>query len=431
MSGVLSVAELNRAVNETLTRDPLLAKVQVRGEISGLKKYPSGHTYFTLKDSEAAVDCVLFRGAADNVRFELLDGMSVVLFARPNLYDKTGRFQLIVSGAREEGVGDLYTRFIKLKEKLEREGLFDASKKKPIPTIPKRVVAVTSSSGAVIRDMIHVIRRRFPGMRLILIPVAVQGVGAENEIAAAIATANRLRLGDVIIVGRGGGSQEDLQPFNEEVTARAIAESEIPVISAVGHETDYTIADFVADLRAPTPSAAAELVVPLKNALYERLELLSSSLEQALANRVESSGRHLTHLVSRPVLVKPTAIVERHHVRLALHRQRLVNIFPKRMTDTGIRYERFEERFHTAIQRIKTNRESQLETLTKALEALSPLAVLTRGYSVVRRPTGDMVMSASSLKKDDRVDLIFADGEVHARILDSASELDNGSSNQF
>jgi exodeoxyribonuclease VII large subunit len=426
MSSVYSVAELNRAVNETLTRDPLLAKVQVRGEISGLKKYPSGHTYFTLKDSEAAVDCVLFRGAAGNIRFDLLDGMSVVLFARPNLYDKTGRFQLIVSGAREEGIGDLYTRFIKLKEKLEREGLFAASKKKPIPTMPKRIVAVTSSAGAVIRDMIHVTRRRFPGMSLILIPVAVQGAGAENEIAAAIATANRLQLGDVIIVGRGGGSQEDLQPFNEEVTARAIAASDIPVISAVGHETDYTIADFVADLRAPTPSAAAELVVPLKNALYERLELLSSSLEQVFAQRLELSGRHLTHLANRPVLVKPTAIVERHQVRLALYLQRLVNVFPKRMTDADMRYSRLEERFRTAIQRKESNCASKLETLTKALETLSPLAVLTRGYSVVRRPTGNMVMSASSLNKDDIVDLVFADGEVDARILCSASELSKG-----
>lgn len=422
MADVLSVAELNRAVNETLTRDPVLSKVQVRGEVSGLKKYPSGHTYFTLKDSEASVACVLFRGAAQNIRIALSDGMSVVLIARPNLYDKTGRFQLIVSGAREEGVGDLYTQFVKLKEKLEREGLFDAKRKKAIPTMPERVVAVTSSAGAVIRDMIHVMRRRFPGMSLTLIPVAVQGAGAEYEIAAAIAAANRLRLGEVIIVGRGGGSLEDLQPFNEEVTARAIAASELPVISAVGHETDFTIADFVADLRAPTPSAAAELVAPLKDALYQRLEQLSSSLEQACANRLASSLRHLTHLSGRPVLVNPTAIVERHESRLALWRHRLASVFPNRMMSTETIFERLCERLHRAIKRVKTDRESQLETLTKALETLSPLAVLTRGYSVVRSSSGDMVMSAASLEKDDRIDIVFADGEVGALITNPAVE---------
>ncbi len=417
MSGVLSVGELNRSVNELLARDPVLAKVQVRGEISGLKRYPSGHTYFTLKDIDAAVDCVLFRGAAQSVRFTLTDGMSVVLFARPNLYDKTGRFQLIVSGAREEGVGDLYARFIKLKEKLEREGLFDAARKKPIPTMPKRIVAVTSAAGAVIRDIIHVMRRRFPGLGLILIPVAVQGAGAEHEIAAAIATANRLQLGDIIIVGRGGGSQEDLQPFNEEVTARAIAASDIPVVSAVGHETDFTIADFVSDLRAATPSAAAELVAPLKEALYERVEQLASSLEQACMNRLELAVRHLSHLSGRPVLVNPTAIVDRHDVKLALYRQRLESAFPKRVTDAEIRYERLEERLDAVMRRLSADRASRLETLSKALKALSPLSVLARGYTVVKLVSGEMVTTALSLGKDDIIDIVFADGDVGAQVL--------------
>ena len=222
MDLVFSVSELNRAVNARLSRDPELSRVRVRGEISGLKKYPSGHSYFTLKDEEASVSCVLFRQSAGNAP-PLREGMQVVLLARPNLYDKTGRFQLLVDQAREEGVGDLYRRFLDLKESLEKEGIFDQKNKKPIPYLPGRIVAVTSEAGAVIRDMIHVIRRRFPGMRLILIPVPVQGQGAELEIAAAIELANILELGDVIIVGRGGGSLEDLQPFNEEVTARAIA----------------------------------------------------------------------------------------------------------------------------------------------------------------------------------------------------------------
>ncbi len=422
MADVFSVAELNRAVNETLTKDPLLAKVRVRGEISGLKKYPSGHIYFTLKDSEAAVSCVLFRGAAQSVRIPLSDGMSVVLFAKPNLYDKTGRFQLIVSGVQEEGIGDLYTRFVRLKEQLQREGLFDPQKKKPIPFIPNRIVAITSGAGAVIRDMVHVIRRRFPGMRLVLIPVAVQGVGAELEIASAIARANQLRLGDVIIVGRGGGSIEDLQPFNEEMVARAIAASTIPVVSAVGHETDYTIADFVADLRAPTPSAAAELVVPLKEALFNRIEQLASSLEQAWTNHIDLADRRLHHLVTRPVIVKPVAIIERHESRLALLKQRLNSVFPKKVTQLESQYEKLIEKHLVLIQRHLMTRFAHFEKLSKALDTLSPLAVLTRGYAVIKRPSSDMVTSARSLEKGDAVDIVFSDGDVGAHIVRSTSD---------
>ena len=239
MNKVYSVLELNRAVNELLAQDPVLGRIRVRGEISGLKKYPSGHSYFTLKDEDAAVSCVLFRQASRNAPETMRDGIKVVLMGRPNLYDKTGRFQLIVDAAEEEGLGDLYQRFLKLKETLEKEGLFDPSNKKKIPYIPKRIVAITSEAGAVIRDIIHVLQRRFPCISLLLIPAPGLGAGAEREIAAAIELANFLKLGDVLIVGRGGGSLLDLQPFNEELTARAIAASDIRVVSAVGLEAGF------------------------------------------------------------------------------------------------------------------------------------------------------------------------------------------------
>ncbi|NLA96168.1 MAG: exodeoxyribonuclease VII large subunit, partial [Clostridiaceae bacterium] len=324
MDGVFTVTGLNQAVNDRLSSDPELAKVRVRGEISGPKKYPSGHVYFTLKDEYASVSCVLFRQVAGNAPANIREGMQVLLLARTNLYDKSGRFQLIVDGIQEEGIGDLYRRFLELKERLAREGLFDEKNKRAIPFIPWRIVAITSEAGAVIRDIIHVLRRRFPGVRLLLIPVPVQGPGAEREIAAAIEIANLLALGDLIIVGRGGGSQEDLQPFNEEVTARAIASSAIPVISAVGHETDYTIADFAADLRAPTPSAAAELAVPVKEDILLKIDQLASSMEQTLTARIDSQLKRIADLSTRPVLVHPAAIIDRHRARMELLGHRLL-----------------------------------------------------------------------------------------------------------
>lgn len=296
VADVMTVGEFNRRINRLFEQDPEMQRVRVQGEISDFKRYPSGHSYFTLKDDEAAVSCVLFRGSAGRVAFNPQSGMKVVAVGKPNVYDKTGRFQLIVSGMEEAGLGDLYLAFQQLKKKLADEGLFAQERKLSIPFIPQRIVAITSEAGAVIRDIIHVLERRYPGFRLLLIPVPVQGKGAELEIAAAIKRANAESLGDLIIVGRGGGSLEDLQPFNEEVLARAIADSRIPVISAVGHETDFTIADFVSDLRAPTPSAAAELAVPHKARLIERQDQLSSALELSVLRRVEQEKFRLTQL---------------------------------------------------------------------------------------------------------------------------------------
>ncbi|HHX29966.1 MAG TPA: exodeoxyribonuclease VII large subunit [Clostridiaceae bacterium] len=411
MDLVFSVSELNRAVNARLSRDPELSRVRVRGEISGLKKYPSGHSYFTLKDEEASVSCVLFRQSAGNAP-PLREGMQVVLLARPNLYDKTGRFQLLVDQAREEGVGDLYRRFLDLKESLEKEGIFDQKNKKPIPYLPGRIVAVTSEAGAVIRDMIHVIRRRFPGMRLILIPVPVQGQGAELEIAAAIELANILELGDVIIVGRGGGSLEDLQPFNEEVTARAIAASNIPVISAVGHETDFTISDFAADLRAPTPSAAAELAVPVKADLFLRIQQLSASLEQSLSSRLDQGLKRIEDLQGRPVLSHPAAIIDRHAARRTLLGHRLESVGERILSREEGRIKGLDQKLHISLERKERLLTSRLEQLTETLHALSPLAVLSRGFTLVTDKEGRTVQRAGSLEEGQALDLFFQDGRA-------------------
>lgn len=418
MEGVFTVTALNRAVNECLSNDPELGKVRVRGEISGLKKYPSGHFYFTLKDDYASVSCVLFRQAAVNAPATISDGMQAVLLARTNLYDKNGRFQLIVDSVQEEGVGDLYRRFLELKEQLAREGLFDEKKKKAIPFLPRRIVAITSEAGAVIRDIIHVLRRRFPGIRLLLIPVPVQGAGAEREIAAAIEIANLLSLGDLIIVGRGGGSPEDLQPFNEEVTARAIAASAIPVISAVGHETDYTIADFAADLRAPTPSAAAELAVPVKQDLLLRINQLASSMEQALTSRIDAQLKRVADLSSRPVLVHPAAIVDRHQARVELLTHRLYFTWGRRGDREEGRIRELGAVIRTAAQKHLDRETHRVEQASRALDALSPLAVLSRGYTVVTDDKGLAVTQARQLEKGDVIGLVFNDGQVGCEVVD-------------
>ena len=416
MNKVYSVLELNRAVEALLSNDPALGRLRVRGEVSGFKKYPSGHSYFTLKDEDAAVSCVLFRQSAKNAPENMQDGMQVMLVARTNLYDKTGRFQLIVDEVEEEGLGDLYRRFLMLKASLEQEGLFDPKNKKTIPYMPSRIVAVTSEAGAVIRDIMHVLQRRFPGISLILIPVPVQGAGAEREIAAAIEIANHLKLGDVIIVGRGGGSMQDLQPFNEEMTARAIALSDIPVISAVGHETDFTISDFAADLRAPTPSAAAELVVPVKSDLMLRLNQLSSSMEQQMQKAVAHAADRLSSLTQRPVLFRPEAIVERQIARKELLDHRLFSYWDKLLMQEETRARTLDARarqtMRTALDRAMTRCASDTETLM----ALSPLSVLERGYTLVTDRAGAPVTSVASIESGQDIRILWHDGEADGTI---------------
>lgn len=434
VADVMTVGEFNRRINRLFEQDPEMQRVRVQGEISDFKRYPSGHSYFTLKDDEAAVSCVLFRGSAGRVAFNPQSGMKVVAVGKPNVYDKTGRFQLIVSGMEEAGLGDLYLAFQQLKKKLADEGLFAQERKLSIPFIPQRIVAITSEAGAVIRDIIHVLERRYPGFRLLLIPVPVQGKGAELEIAAAIKRANAESLGDLIIVGRGGGSLEDLQPFNEEVLARAIADSRIPVISAVGHETDFTIADFVSDLRAPTPSAAAELAVPHKARLIERQDQLSSALELSVLRRVEQEKFRLTQLRERPVLMRADEFVAPQCRQLAFLKQQLFSemkrlpreakntLLPlqhrlsrpveQRLAQENKKIELLTSRLENRFRSKAAVSRSQFERLVASLDALSPLAILARGYSLTYSEDNNLIKSIENIHEDDKISVRLEDGSL-------------------
>jgi exodeoxyribonuclease VII large subunit len=435
---VMTVGEFNRRINRLFEQDPEMQRVRVQGEISDFKAYPSGHSYFTLKDDEAAVSCALFRGSAGRLNFTPKSGMKVIVVGKPNVYDKTGRFQLIVTGLEQAGLGDLYLAFQELKKKLSEEGLFAPERKLPIPYIPKQIIAVTSEKGAVIRDIIHVLQRRYPGFSLLLIPVPVQGKGAEIEIASAIKRANTEKLGDLIIVGRGGGSLEDLQPFNEEIVARAVADSLIPVISAVGHETDYTIVDFVSDLRAPTPSAAAELAVPDKEHLMERQEQLSSALELSILRRLESEKNRLRQLRERPVLMQATEFVGPQSRQLSYLKQQLLSEI-KRLPQEAInkllplqhrlsrpleqklageknKVELINSRLENIIRVQVVAKRSNFERLMASLDALSPLAILARGYNLTYSENNRLISSVAEVKSGDKISVLMNDGSLFCNV---------------
>ncbi len=397
MKSPLTVAQLNKYVNDLLENDSLLNPVLVKGELSGVKSYPSGHFYFTLKDSDAAVSCVLFKGYASRLRFRPESGQKVILTARANVYGRDGRFQLLVMDMSADGLGDLHLAFEQLKQKLDKEGLFAETRKKPIPYLPQKIGVVTSPAGAVIRDIIQVLGRRFPNFNLQLIPVPVQGEGAAQAIAAAIRRFNEMGLVDVLIVGRGGGSLEDLWPFNEEIVARALAASRIPVISAVGHETDFTICDFVADLRAPTPSAAAELAIPVKREEEEKLVQLQNRLAQSLERRLSQHQLHLGHLQKSAALSRPWEMIDKRRQDL----DRLLAPLQKQMQDKLQAAER------------------TLSIMAGKLDALSPLRVLARGYAAVRSAVdGRALLSTALVRPGDLLDITISDGTMRCQVKD-------------
>lgn len=395
MSQPISVAQLNRYVAALLERDTNLNPVLVKGELSGCKSYASGHLYFTLKDDEAAVSCVMFKGQAAKLRFRPVDGLKVILTAKASVYDRDGRFQLYVSEMTADGLGDLFLAFEQMKKRLADEGLFEVSHKKKLPLLPRAIGVVTSPSGAVIRDIIQVLSRRFPNFRLRLIPVQVQGEGAAASIAAAIQRFNQLANVDVLIVGRGGGSLEDLWAFNEEIVARAVYNSAIPVISAVGHETDFTICDFVADLRAPTPSAAAELAMPVRREQELMLLQYQNRLARALSGRLERQRQRLGHLQHSKIFRQPTDLTDRRRMDLDRSVQALRQVMQRRMSQT----------------------EHQFSILAGKLDALSPLKVLARGYGVVSSAaTGRALLSTALVNVGDQVDIWLSDGVLNCDV---------------
>ncbi len=387
----LTVTQLNEYVRRTFASDPMLHGICLTGELSNLKRHVSGHWYFTLKDEDAAINCAMFRQNAYSLQFKPENGQRVRLFGSVGLYAKTGAYQFYADAMESDGIGDLYLRFEALKRKLSQEGLFDVSLKKPLPMLPKGIGIVTSKTGAVVHDIARVAWRRYPGMPLYLFPVKVQGEGAAQEITQGLKALDKLPEIDVIIVGRGGGSMEDLWAFNEESLARAIAACKKPVISAVGHETDFTIADMVADLRAPTPSAAAELAVPAKEMLRDEIDALTDDMTQTLENQIAQMRLRLTILRQKLAAVSPERRSERMRASLAALEVRM---------DAAVR---------TALQ-LSRNR---VEQAALRLRSSGPVETLRRGYAVVMKDSA-LVRSVSDVEPGDKLQIMLADGQIEA-----------------
>ena len=390
----ITVTELNSYVKQKIGEDEYLNNVLVRGEISNFKNHYTGHLYFTLKDENSLIKCIMFKSYTQNLNFVPKDGMKVVVFGTVSVFERDGIYQIYCKAMQNDGIGDLYTKYEELKNKLQIEGLFDEKYKKTIPYMPKVIGVLTSQTGAVIRDIINVSTRRNPNVYIRLLPVPVQGEGAAEKIADAIRLMNEKCLADVIILARGGGSLEDLWPFNEEAVARAIFNSKLPVISAVGHETDFTIADFVADLRAPTPSAAAELAVKDVNMVRDVLENYNKRYRLALKKKVELMKLRYEKCMQNRAFKEPLQKINEKYIQIDM----IVKRMELKATD-------------------KLNKsKNQAATVISKLDALSPLKTLIRGYSITQF-NGKIVKSSKELNKDDEVSIRFTDGEKMARIL--------------
>ena len=391
---IFGVTEVNGLVKLLLDNEPMLQNICVRGELSNYKMYPSGHHYFSLKDQEGAIRCVMFKGSAMRLRFRPENGMKVVVTGRVTVFPRDGAYQLYCSTMTPEGVGDLAVAFEQLKAKLYAEGLFDPAHKKPLPAYPEKIAIVTSSAGAAVHDMIRILRRLYPIAKVILLPVRVQGVEAPPEIAGAIRYADKWKIGDVIITGRGGGSMEDLWAFNDERVARAIYNCETPVISAVGHEPDVTISDFVADARASTPSNAAEIAVPDQVELLRWLRGAGERMEQSETARLEALRQRLDTLASKRVMTDQMAYVQDKRMELVHVQQRLGDL------SAGL-LARKRQRF---------------AALTASLDAMSPLKVLGRGYAMAQNSEGEVLKSYRDVTAGDRVSVTLGEGGFTAKV---------------
>ena len=402
MQQVLSITQINEYIRGKMDEDRLLLQLAVRGEISNYKMYPSGHHYFTLKDENAALKCVMFKTSASKLRFRPENGMKVIAMGRITVYPRDGAFQLYCSAMSMDGIGDLYAAFEQLKAKLAAQGLFAPEHKKPLPQFPKTIGIVTSSAGAAVHDMLRILKKRYPIVKVRLLPVRVQGAEAPGEIAAAIRYANHYKLADLLIVGRGGGSIEDLWAFNDERVAYAIYASEIPVISAVGHEPDVTISDYVADLRAATPSNAAELAVPDQAALQQSMDAAASAMASALSGKLRHARQRLHVLAQSPALVSPTGYLEQRQQSLEHLKSRLIG---------------------AQMQQIQRKKQRYIGNTAK-LDAMSPLKVLTRGYSIVSADDGTIVRSVRQTAPDREVQVMLSDGSLRATVSDIKEESD-------
>ena len=393
-SMAVTVSDLNLYIKDKIVNDEALNAVVVKGEISNFKAHYTGHFYFTLKDDKSLIKCVMFKSYAERINFKPKDGMKVIVFGGVSVFERDGIYQIYVKAMQEQGIGDLYAKFEKLKQDLEKEGLFDEKHKKKIPMMPKIIGVLSSQTGSVIKDIINVSTRRNPNCYIRLLPVPVQGPGAAKEIAKGIKTMNDNNLADVIIIARGGGSLEDLWPFNEEVVARAIFDSKIPIISAVGHETDFTISDFVSDLRAPTPSAAAELANPDIFELQNKINSLRERSRISLKKKIEVLNLKLNRLTNSRVFTNPMQNIENNYLRVDKYIKSLENSIKLKQKEA-------EKRF--------------VEQTTK-LDALSPLKTLTRGYSIIEK-NGVLIKSSKDLNAGDEIQIRLIDGEKKAKIV--------------
>ena len=391
----VTVTQLNKYLKDRFDEDENLKAILVKGEISNFKNHYTGHLYFTLKDENSLIKCIMFKSYAERLAFKPKDGMQVMVFGAVSVFERDGAYQIYAKSMLEDGMGDLHEKYEQLKKQLEEEGLFDEKHKKAIPLYPKEIGVLTSQTGAVIRDIINVSTRRNPNVHIRLLPVPVQGAGAAEKIAEKIKIMNDKKLADVIIVGRGGGSLEDLWPFNEEIVARAIYNSEIPIISAVGHETDFTIADFVADLRAPTPSAAAELAVPDVYELKQKINSYQNRYRNSLKKKIELMKLRYEKCIKSRVFTDPT----------------------RKIKDQYMILDKYVKRLETKISILQKDKKTQFIELVSKLDTLSPLKTLTRGYCLTEKES-KIIKSASELKKNDNIKLKFYDGEKTANILD-------------
>ena len=390
----ISVTELNSYIKNKIADDEYLNNVLIKGEISNFKNHYTGHMYFTLKDENSLIKCVMFKTYAQKLNFMPKDGMKVFVLGGVSVFERDGVYQIYVKAMQEDGVGILYKKYEELKQRLEQEGYFAEEHKKAIPQMPKIIGVLTSQTGSVIRDIINVSTRRNPNVNIRLYPVPVQGEGAAEKIADGIKFMNKNQLADVLILARGGGSLEDLWPFNEEIVAHAIYNSEIPVISAVGHETDFTIADFVADLRAPTPSAAAELAVPDVYEVKQKINSYQNRLRLSLVKKVEIMKLRYEKCMSSRVFKEPLRNINDNYLKVDTYIKKLENIIKTKQKEEKTKY---------------------VELVAK-LDTLSPLKTLTRGYSLVEK-NNNIIKSAKDVNTGDKIDLKFSDGTKQAEIL--------------
>ena len=400
---IYEVSQVNAYLKDKFDSDPFLGGLCVRGELSNYKVYPSGHHYFTLKDAEGALRCVMFRGSAMRLRFRPQNGMRVLALGRITVYPRDGAYQLYCERLTPDGVGDLHVAYEQLKAKLQTEGLFDLSHKRPLPAYPHRIAVITSGAGAAVHDILRILGKRYPLSKVVILPVRVQGEEAPPEIVGAIRYVNRWQLADVILTGRGGGSIEDLWAFNDERVARAIYESEIPVVSAVGHEPDVTIADFVADVRAATPSNGAELIAPDRLELQQRLHGYETRMAAAMERRLKLARQRLDSLASRRVLQSPEAY----------------------LADRRAALQRLRERLGAAAQHLLDGRRQCVVRLAASLDALSPLKVLGRGYGLIYRD-GRIVRSVQDAAVGASLEIQLADGALEATVRSIREDERNG-----